>query len=161
MKQSVGFCGAFCAVEGFILDGISENFGPKIKMKNWKPIFVENSKIPVWLSKIAPIQIHAITMGVIVFCKGEMDERTKRHETIHFQQFVETIFVGFLLLYIWDYIFGLAKYKKGSIAYKKIRAEVEAYKNDEDVNYLKNRKRFQWIFIKNKGENDEEMPKMS
>jgi hypothetical protein len=58
-------------------------------MRNWKPIFVENSKIPIWLSKIAPIEIGAITLGFIVFSRGEISERTKRHETIHFQQFLE------------------------------------------------------------------------
>jgi len=26
-------------------------------MKNWKPLFIENSKIPVWLSKVAPIKM--------------------------------------------------------------------------------------------------------
>ena len=35
-------------------------------MKHWKPLFIENSKIPVWLSYIAPIDIGAITLGPIV-----------------------------------------------------------------------------------------------
>ena len=29
------------------------------RMKNWKPFFIENSKIPVWLSYLAPINIGA------------------------------------------------------------------------------------------------------
>ena len=117
-------------------------------MKNWKPIFVENSKIPKFLSFFAPITIGAITMGFIVFSREEMSERTRRHETIHYQQFVETLFVGFLLIYLWDYLLGFARYKDGAKAYYQIRAEQEAYENDHDEEYLKNRKRYAWLFPK-------------
>ncbi len=51
-----------------------------------KPIFIENSKIPVWLSKLAPIEISAITLGPIVLSRGKISEKTKLHETIHFMQ---------------------------------------------------------------------------
>ena len=65
-------------------------------MRSWKPWFFENSKIPVWLSKITPIEINAITLFFFVFSRGELSDRTKRHETIHFQQFLETAVVGFI-----------------------------------------------------------------
>ena len=42
-------------------------------MKNWKPIFIENSKIPVWLSYLAPLNIGAITIFFLVFSRGKMD----------------------------------------------------------------------------------------
>ena len=106
---------------------------------------IENSRIPIWLSYLVPITIGAITMGFIVFSRGEMDERTKRHETIHFQQFVETLFLGFLLLYIWDYISGLVRYRNGELAYRQIRAEREAYLHDNESDYLERRKRWHWI----------------
>ena len=57
-------------------------------MRLWKPWFIENSKIPVWLSYIAPIDIGAITLGPIVISRHEMSEATKRHETIHYQQYL-------------------------------------------------------------------------
>ncbi len=114
-------------------------------MKDWKPIFIENSKIPIWLSYFAPIEIGAITLGFIVLSRGEMSERTKRHETIHFQQFLETGFLGFLCLYLWDYVLGYANYKNGSLAYLEIRAEKEAYENDINENYLSERKRWAWL----------------
>ena len=57
-----------------------------MNIKNWKPKFIENSKIPVWLSKLAPIDIWAISFGVWVWCRGELSKTTRRHETIHFQQ---------------------------------------------------------------------------
>ena len=114
-------------------------------MKSWKPIFIENSRIPVWLSYLAPIQIGAITLGFIVLSRGVMNEQTKRHETIHYQQFLETGFIGFLLLYFWDYLLGYAKYKIGSVAYRQIRAEREAYMFDSQEDYLEKRKRWVWI----------------
>ena len=114
-------------------------------MKNWKPIFVENSRIPVLLSYLAPIQIWAITLFFIVFCKGSLQEVIKRHETIHFQQMLETGVVGFVVLYLWDYLHGYVKYRDGATAYRMIRAEQEAYDNDHDENYLATRPRFSWI----------------
>ena len=114
-------------------------------MKNWKPIFVENSWVPKALSAISPISIGAITLGFIVFARGEMDDKTKQHETIHFQQFLETLFIGFLILYFYDYIRGWLKYRDRTIAYFNIRAEQEAYENERIHNYLEYRKRWRWI----------------
>ena len=70
------------------------------------PIFIENSKIPVWLSKFAPINIWAITLGPVVICRGVLSEKTKRHETIHYMQYKELWFIGFLLIYLWDFLFS-------------------------------------------------------
>ena len=80
-------------------------------MKNWKPIFIENSKIPVWLSYLAPLNIGAITLFFLVFSRGEMDEVTKRHETIHFQQTLELLVIGMIGIYVWDYLVGAWKYR--------------------------------------------------
>ena len=117
----------------------------KINLKNWKPLFIENSKIPVLLSYLTPIDIGAITLGPIVISRGEMDEITKRHETIHFQQFLELAFVGFIILYFGYWLWNLIRGDDGESAYYNIPFEKEAYYNDEDENYLQNRKRFSWI----------------
>ena len=116
-------------------------------MKNWKPIFIENSKIPVWLSYLAPINIGAITLFFLVFSRGEISEETKRHETIHFQQMLETFLIGFIILYYWDYLRGYFKYcKNGRAAYFSIRAEQEAYHKASLPFYIKERKRWRWIW---------------
>lgn len=117
-------------------------------MKQWKPIFIENSRIPVWLSYLAPITINAIAIGFLVLSREEMDERTRRHETIHYQQYLETFFIGFLVLYLFDYLVNFVRYREGRLAYANIRAEREAYENDGDPDYLENRKRYQWLFPK-------------
>ena len=113
--------------------------------KEIKPIFVERSFIPKLLSFFAPIEIGAITLGFVVFSRGEMSESTKRHETIHFQQYLETLFIGFLFLYFYDYAKSRIKGISGSESYREIRAEKEAYENQDDLSYLVNRKRWKWI----------------
>jgi hypothetical protein len=111
-----------------------------------KPIFVENSRIPIILSRFAPIEIGAITLGFIVFSRDEMSETTKRHETIHYQQFLETLFIGFLFIYFFDYLYNrFVLGMNGQDAYFNIRAEKEAYRHDVDETYLDNRKRYAWL----------------
>lgn len=115
-------------------------------MKHWKPIFIENSRIPVWLSKVAPIEINAITLFCFVLSRGEISERTRRHETIHFQQYLEMFIIGFLLIYFLDFLYLALIRKKGFSrdSYLAIRFEQEAHENDDFINYLDNRKRYAW-----------------
>ena len=113
-------------------------------MKNLKPIFIENSKLPVWLSKIAPIDVWAFSAGPFVVCRGELSEKTITHETIHFFQQVEMLFVFQWILYGLFYIIG--RFTKGSwkAAYYGNPFEVEAYANDLDPDYLNERKFWAW-----------------
>lgn len=124
-------------------------------MKNWKPKFIENSKVPVWLSYIAPIEIGAISLAGFVFSRGEMSDQTKRHETIHFQQQLELLFIPFFLLYGLFWVVGLFASKfNGATAYRWIPFEKEAYENDADADYLTNRKRFAWIRLITKNQRE-------
>ena len=109
-----------------------------------KPWFVENSKLPIILSYLAPIDIYAITFGPFVWCRGVMDEETRNHETIHYHQQLELLFVGQWLLYVFYWLKGLIKYKDGEIAYRESPFEREAYSNDATLDYLKTRERFAW-----------------
>jgi len=113
-------------------------------MKNWKPLVFENNKIPVWLSYITPIKIWAISFFIFVFCRGKISEETRRHETIHFQQQLELLFVFQWILYGVFWVIGLIKYKSGKEAYYNNLFEQEAYTNEGDPNYLKRRKRYSW-----------------
>ena len=116
-------------------------------MRKLKPWFFENSRIPVILSKFAPIEIGAITLFCFVYSRGELSEETKRHETIHFQQYLETLIVGFLLIYLYDYLYAAIIKRKGFTrdAYLAIRFEQEAWDKDKEINYLSKRKRFSWL----------------
>jgi len=114
-------------------------------MKTWKPFFIENSRIPVWLSKIAPINVWANSFGIWVWCRGEMSEKTKRHETIHFQQQLECLFLFQWILYGLSWLAGYFKYGNGRDAYFNSVFEREAYDNDQDEEYLENRPRYAWV----------------
>ena len=106
------------------------------------PIVVTNSRVPKLLSWF--INAYAITLWPFVFIRDEGNDRTINHETIHIKQYNELLVVGFLGLYLWDWLHGLLKYRNSQTAYYRIRFEQEAYENDKDVNYLTNRKRFAW-----------------
>ncbi len=114
--------------------------------KNAKPFFFENSKVPVWLSKLAPIEISAITLGPLVFSRGVISEKTKRHETIHYQQYIELLFIGFLIIYVYDFLYAALVKRKGFTrdSYLAIRFEQEAWQCDDYEDYLENRQRFSW-----------------
>ena len=114
-------------------------------MKHWKPIFVEESKVPALLSFFAPIEIRAITLGCVVFSRDVLPVHVRRHETIHFQQFLETLFLPFVLIYLYDYVRNRLRFKDARTAYKTIRAEREAYLHAGDPNYLAERKRYRWL----------------
>ncbi len=113
--------------------------------REWKPVCFENSKVPSVLSKLAPIEIWAISFGPFVWCKGILSEKTRNHETIHFQQQLELLFVGQWLLYLLAYLVGLVKYRNGARAYRQNPFEQEAYDNDDSLDYLSERKRYSWL----------------
>ena len=114
-------------------------------MKNWKPFYIENSRVPVILSMFAPINIWAISFGFWVWCRGEMSEKTKRHECIHFQQQLELGFALQWVIYAFSYLYYWVKLKDTQEAYYAIEFEREAYGNESDQDYLKNRKRYAWV----------------
>ena len=76
-----------------------------------------------------------------------MDARVRRHETIHFQQVLETLFFGFVLIYFWDYFLSRLRGYGGEASYVRIRAELEAYGNEGEELYLLNRRRWAWLSL--------------
>ena len=115
-------------------------------LKNLKPKFIENSKIPVWLSHFAPINIWAISFGLWVWDRGVSSERRKVHETIHFKQQVELLFVFQWILYGIFHLIGLVREKgDGKKAYYHNPFELEAYDKESIEDYLDNRKRYYWL----------------
>ena len=115
-------------------------------MLSWiKPITIENSKIPVWLSYISPIDVHAISLGPFVFCREKLSESVRIHESIHFWQQLELAFVIQWILYAIFYVVGRITQGSWKMAYYCNPFEVEAYENQDDKDYLKNRKPWSWI----------------
>jgi hypothetical protein len=114
-------------------------------MKTWTPIYIENSRIPALLSYMSPIDIWAISIGPFVWCRGFLTDRLRRHETIHYQQQLELLFVGQWALYILFWLWNLVLYRNGAIAYMNNPFELEAYANDNKEDYLLTRKRYSWV----------------
>jgi len=120
-------------------------------LKNLKPIVIENSRVPAFLSKFAPIQIGAISILFFVFVRDEINDITRRHETIHFQQQLELLFIGQWLLYVYYLIRNYIKLKDSKMAYYLNPFELEAYIGADaaaEPGYLKTRKRYSswWSF---------------
>ena len=117
-------------------------------MKTWKPWVFENSKIPVILSKVSPINIWAVSVFIFVFCRGNISEETRRHETIHFQQQLELLFIFQWILYGLFWLVGVVKYRNGRTAYFQNPFEQEAYDKESVKDYLIKRKRYSWTRYK-------------
>jgi len=115
-----------------------------MNLKLCKPIFIENSRIPVWLSYLSPVDIGAITLGPIVMSRGTMSDTVRNHETIHWQQYIETAIIGFWILYFFYWFVGLIKHRDGAAAYYAIPFEQEAYENEDNLHYLTSRRRWCW-----------------
>ena len=113
-------------------------------MHKLKPVFIENSKIPVWLSYVAPIDIWALNFAFVVFCRGKLDERVRRHETIHFHQQIELLFVFQWILYALFSLIGRFKHGSWKEGYYQNPFEQEAYDQDETEGYLQERKLWAW-----------------
>ena len=111
------------------------------------PIFIEDSKVPVFLSYFAPITIWAINIGPFVWCRDKFTESLKQHESIHWAQQKELLFVGFFVLYVFFYLKNVMRlgWKGRKDAYRSIAFEMEAYRNEHVVDYIKTRRPYEWV----------------
>lgn len=105
----------------------------------------------------------------IIFTKEEVNEKMLNHEKIHSVQIIEMAIVAAIIItaivyltnssywwillslptyYVWyciEYMFISVMHDKQVCAYKDISFEEEAYDNDDNVNYLYERKPFAWF----------------
>ena len=86
----------------------------------------------------------AINLFGILFVRGNaiINERTIRHETIHTAQMKEMLYVFFYVWYLIEWLIRL--FMKGN-AYRNISFEREAYTNQDNLSYLRSRKRFDFV----------------
>tara|TARA_R100000808_G_scaffold24984_1_gene60183 strand:+ start:13180 stop:13524 length:345 start_codon:yes stop_codon:yes gene_type:complete len=106
------------------------------------PFIFKHSRIPRLFSWA--FNVEAIALFPFIFVRGEGNKTILRHEMIHIRQQFETAIVGFYLIYLFDFIISLWKYKNFIDAYKSIRFEREAYTNQYDEHYLKYRPAYAW-----------------
>jgi hypothetical protein len=98
---------------------------------------------------LTPRGFRGLTFYPFVFLADKDDKLNKvfiNHEKIHIRQQLELLILPFYLLYFTEYLFRLIQYKDRKEAYFNISFEREAYKNEKDLNYLKQRPF--WRFLK-------------
>jgi len=74
------------------------------------------------------------------------------HERIHLKQQLELLIIPFFIIYFLEFLYGLFIYKNKYLAYKNISFEREAYQNESNMQYLKERSF--WNFLKYLRNND-------
>ena len=108
-----------------------------------KPIVLQNSKIPKYLSIF--INISAITLYPFIISKDEMSDITINHEMIYIEQQKELLVVFFYILYVVYWLKGKILGMTNDEAYFNIPFEKEAYTKMYDKTYLEKRKKHSWI----------------
>ena len=103
---------------------------------------------------LIPKGYRGVTLFPFVLLKYREDLKDTiliNHEKIHLRQQVELLIIPFFVLYLLEYLFRLVQYKNANLAYRNISFEREAYSNELNLDYLKNRSIFQfcnYLFLK-------------
>lgn len=98
-------------------------------------------------SLLKNMKISGITLFPFIFLQKPEDRYNKiliNHEKIHIRQQLELLIIFFYLLYVGEFLFWYFILKDGNKAYRRISFEREAYDNDQDLDYLNNRR--WWAF---------------
>lgn len=110
-----------------------------------KPIIVHNN---LFLSKWAG----GVCIFPFIILREEYKDSTKydirklvNHETIHFHQCLETLLIGFYVIYLIEFLVKSLIHRSFRKGYKAISFEIEAYNNEKDYKYIDKRKRFSWV----------------
>lgn len=100
-------------------------------------------------SKYLPVKgFRAINLFGVIFARIEqprLDKKIINHEAIHTRQMLEMLIVPFYTWYIIEWIIKWIRYNDRYLAYKNIGFEREAFANDFNSNYLKQRKWYAFI----------------
>ena len=97
-------------------------------------VTIKNNLIP--FKGFAAINI----CGIVFVRRGvTIDDRMKRHESIHTRQMLELLIVFFYLWYEVEWIVKCIKYRSARIAYRNVSFEREAYANQDYILYTDTR----------------------
>lgn len=90
----------------------------------------------------------AINLFGVIFLRSdfELGKYTINHESIHTEQMKELLYIFFYIWYILEWLIRLIQFGcKDKIAYMNISFEKEAFINQGNENYLRNRKRYSFL----------------
>jgi len=89
-----------------------------------------------------PKGYRGITLFPFVFLTDAADKNDMvfvNHERIHLRQQLELLILPFYVWYFVEYLILLLQFKDRKMAYRNISFEREAFENEKDLNYLKQR----------------------
>lgn len=109
--------------------------------------FIDCSFMKIIYNNIIPFgKFDAINLFGVLFVKKSakpLSQEDINHEAIHTTQMKELGYIGFYLIYFFEWIYRLVT--PPITAYKDISFEIEAYANESNPNYLDSRKKYaQW-----------------
>ncbi len=84
----------------------------------------------------------AINLFGIIFSLRQLTPSEVNHELIHTAQQRELLYLPFFLWYVVEWLVLLLKYRDRMKAYYHIRFEQEAYRHQDDPDYLKHRRHY-------------------
>ena len=103
-------------------------------------------KVKIVRNNIIPLKgFCAMTMFPFIFTRRNLREKEMYHELIHCRQQVEMLILPFFIWYVLEWLIRIIIYFDTKKAYKNISFEKEAYSNQEDKDYLKERNFYSWI----------------
>jgi len=82
---------------------------------------------------------------ILAYEKDRQDQSLINHEKIHIRQQLELLLLPFFIWYFLEYLIRLLQYGRHATAYRNISFEREAYNNDHNLEYIQNRKF--WNFV--------------
>lgn len=98
---------------------------------------------------LTPRGFRGVTFFPFVILANGDDASNKvfiNHEKVHLRQQLELLILPFYVWYGIEFLIRWIIYKDKNIAYKNISFEREAYENEKDLNYLKQRSF--WRFLR-------------
>lgn len=91
---------------------------------------------------LIPKGYRGLTVFPFVFVKYGVDKGNEifvNHEKIHLRQQLELLIIPFFIWYFIEYLVRLSQYKNADLAYRNISFEREAYANELNLAYLRER----------------------
>lgn len=91
---------------------------------------------------LIPKGYRGLAVFPFVFLKYSIDKENLvfiNHERIHLRQQLELLIIPFFIWYFLEYLVRLIQYKNFDLAYRNICFEREAYANERNLDFLKQR----------------------
>ncbi|MCU0341232.1 MAG: hypothetical protein MUE30_15240 [Spirosomaceae bacterium] len=103
-------------------------------------------RIPMILIHTPRLWVGGLTLFPFVFCKyAKPSARLINHERIHLFQQIEMGLLPFYIWYVLEFLVRLVQHRNWYKAYLNISFEREAYRNDQNLKYLKKRTMWEWM----------------